>query len=197
MSQYLFLTVLLLDCLICQPLMAQTGTPPPFHFRKTYWGMSKEEVRKTEDEKPFKDEGGRLAYTTTVAGRKMLVVYHFTASGLLARRSYAVIEEHTNRNDFIEDYLVLKANLVDKYGQPASDTTDWRNDLYKDDEAQHGFAVSLGHLVYEATWETKTTDIDLKLFGDNYQIHLFADYTSKLLGPTLRREQQEKEKDEF
>jgi len=197
MRGYLFLTALLLDCLICQPLMAQTVTPPPFHFRKTYWGMSKDSVRKTEDEKPFKDEGGLLAYTTTVAKRKMLVAYYFTAAGQLAKARYAVLEEHTNKNDFVEDYLELKANLVAKYGQPASDTTDWKNDLYKDDEAQHGFAVSLGHLTYDATWETNTTDIDLQLFGDNFEIHLFADYTSKVFGPALRREQKEKEKDEF
>jgi hypothetical protein len=182
---------------MCQPLMAQTATPPAFHFRRTYWGMSKDEVKKTEDEKPVKEERAMLAYSTIVAKRKMLVAYYFTAAGQLAKARYAVLEEHTNKNDFIEDYLALKASLIDKYGHPASDTTDWRNDLYKDDEAQHGFAVSLGHLVYEATWETKTTDIDLQLFGDNYEIHLFADYTSKVFGPTLRREQKEKEKEEF
>jgi len=80
-------------------------------------------------------------------------------------------------------------------GQPASDITDWKNDLYKDDEAQHGFAVSLDHLTYDAAWETNTTDMDLQPFGDSFEIHLFPDYTSKVFGPALRREQ--KEKDEF
>jgi hypothetical protein len=159
--------------------------------------MLKDEVKKTEDQKPIKEDASLVAYTTTVAQRKMLIAYYFTASGRLAKARYAVLEEHTNKNDFIEDYMSMKGNLVDKYGDPKSDTVVWKNDLYKDDEAQHGFAVSLGHLVYDAAWETKTTDIELQLFGDNYEIHLFAEYTSKLLGPIFARDQKEKEKNEF
>jgi hypothetical protein len=104
-------------------------------FSKELLGDVKRRSEKTEDEKPIKEERAMLAYTTIVAKRKMLVAYYFTAAGQLAKARYAVLEEHTNKNDFIEDYLALKANLIDKYGQPASDTTDWRNDLYKDDEA--------------------------------------------------------------
>jgi hypothetical protein len=57
----------------------------------------------------------------------------------------------------------------------------WKDDLYKDDKSEWGFAVSLGHLAYGASWETSATKIEIMLLGDNYEINLFLSYFSKEL----------------
>ena len=72
--------------------------------------------------------------------------------------------------------------LTKKYGKPKMDFPGvWKNDLYKDDKSEWGFAVSLGHLAYGASWETSTTKIEIMLSGDNYKINLILSYFSKEL----------------
>ncbi len=178
--------------------LAAWGQQPPteFTFRKTNWGMSRDSVRNAEEQKPYKEDDSDLLYVTTVADRKMLVGYFFSSSGL-AQARYALLEEHSNKNDYISDYESLKEKLSEKYGRPESDETNWKNDLFKDKPDDYGTAVSVGHLGFRDTWQSKTTEITLKLYGDNYEIHLTTNYFSKIFGPGFLREQQEKHQDEF
>lgn len=69
------------------------------------------------------------------------VVYVFVR-GKLVRTKYVIVEEHSNRNDYIRDYKSLKTQLSKKYGAPIEDETIWKNSLYKDDREEWGFAVS-------------------------------------------------------
>jgi hypothetical protein len=176
--------------------VAQDASAPQFQFRKTNWGMSREAVKRSEAEKPYKEEGSTISYFTTVAGKRTLLVYTFT-SCCLAEAQYAHLGEHTNKNEYIDDYESLKRRMAEKYGAPDSDDVEWKNDLFKDRPQDYGLAVSVGLLEYEAEWQTKTTDIDLHLFGDNYQIDLFTNYRSKIFGPALVQQLRDKQKDEF
>ena len=55
----------------------------------------------------------------------------------------------------------------------------WHNDLYLDDYERWGFAISQGHLAYEAFWETEKSEILVQLSGENYEIKLFVQYLSR------------------
>ncbi len=152
-----------------------------YDFRKTNWGMGKEEVKATEDKKPDYEENNSLGYDVKIDGDDYYCGYNFLKNKLY-NSGYASTETHTNKNLYIDDYKKLKDILIKKYGKPKSDLgTFWKNDLYKDDKSQWGFAVSLGHLVYGARWETPTTKITLALKGDNYKIMLILGYNSKEL----------------
>ena len=54
----------------------------------------------------------------------------------------------------------------------------WKNDLYKDDYSKWGFAVSYGHYVKYASWETDKTEVDISLSGENFSVRHSIDYTS-------------------
>ena len=149
-------------------------------FRKTNWGMNKEQVKKTEKGKIVEEDENILTYQGNVAGLDCFVVYIF-AEGKLVRAKYVFTETHSNKNDYILDYNKLKEILIKKYGKPIEDSQLWRNDLYKDDYQNWGFAVSLGHLVYFALWETPSTSIAMMLDGENYEINLQIEYLSKEL----------------
>ena len=94
---------------------------------------------------------------------------------------------HSNENDYILDFNKLKEILTKKYGKPIEDERLWKNDLYRDDPQYWGFAISLGHLIYLATWETPATDttdttiITLLLNGENFEIMFCIEYLSKNL----------------
>lgn len=149
-----------------------------FDFRKVAWGMSKKQVKATESNMVVVDNDSVLAYTGRVSGKKALISYSFTNSKLV-QAIYVFLTDHTNKNDYIVDYENVKETLTNKYGTPKSDDVDWRNDLYKSDDSEWGFAISLGHLNYRSNWETESSEITLLLTGENYKIQLITKYASK------------------
>jgi hypothetical protein len=151
-----------------------------FDFRKTNWGFSMDQVKNSESLSLVREEQNALMYKGTLSDLDCYVVFVF-AKGKLVRTKYVIVEEHSNKNDYIRDYESLKRLLSNKYGTPIQDKTIWRNSLYKDDREEWGFAVSLGHLVYLSTWETSETEISDFLYGDNYEISLGIEYSSKFL----------------
>jgi hypothetical protein len=167
-----------------------------FDFRKATWGMSKKQVKATESGKIVRDDDDVLAYSGTVSGMEALIAYIFTDSKLV-RAKYVFLPDHTNKNDYIVDYKNVKETLTDKYGAAKSDDSYWRNDLYKTDYSEWGFAVSLGHLTYSADWETESTEISLILSGENYKINLATEYTSKQFKSLEETARQKKKKNEF
>ena len=91
----------------------------------------------------------------------------------------------------------MKTALTDKYGPPNQAETQWKNTLYADDKEKFGFAVSLGHLLFWADWETDATQILVRLTGDNYKISLILDYESKKLSSLLKAQNKSKSLSEF
>jgi len=167
-----------------------------FDFRKTTWGMSKEKVKQAETAKLEKDNGDLLIYSGVVSSMNVLIVYIFVDNQLV-RAKYTFLEEHTNKNDYISDYKSINSALTEKYGNPNSDKEYWNNDLYKDDYDKKGFAVSMGHLKYYASWETAITEITAALTGDNYKIRHVTEYVSKKLSALEDQKKKEKNKSDF
>ena len=148
-------------------------------FRNTRWGMSLDEVKNSEENQPTNNKNDLLVYINEIAGLSCKIVYIF-ADNKLTRAKYVFTNEHSNKNDFIVDYNEMKELLSKKYGVPY-DKELWKNDLYKDDYGQWGFAISLGHLMYYSEWATPNTSIKLVLNGENYNIDFQLEYSSSNL----------------
>jgi len=175
---------------------AQTATIYQYDFRKANWGMSKEEVKVTEDKKPDSEYDTSLVYYVKIGGDDYLCGYSFLQDKLY-NTGYVFVGEHSNKNDYIRDYKNLKEILTKKYGKPKSDRTTWDNDLFKNDRSQWGLAVSIGHLTYGAIWEIPKTYITLRLDGDNYEISLIAAYDSRKLKSWVDKIKSETDKSNF
>ena len=168
-----------------------------YDFRKTNWGMSKEQVKATEDKKPDFENNIMLGYEVTINQNNFLCAYWFLEDKLY-QSAYSLNETHTNKNDYIDDYKNFKEILIKKYGKPKIDKVTWKNDLYKNDEQDWGLAVSIGHLIYGTWWETSTTEpIGLVLKGENYKISLTIGYYSKELKEWADKILEEKAKSNF
>ena len=147
-------------------------------FRSADFGMTREQVKATEPDARWLETEKQMGFHTEVAGLDVQATYVFH-EGVLAQTGYSVIEAHADDNGYISDYKKLKDLLTEKYGKPTLDDTLWRSDLYKNDPSRHGFAVSIGHMVSGAQWETEKMDVSLHLSGDNYDVSLWIIYTSK------------------
>ncbi|TSA23524.1 hypothetical protein D4R71_08350 [bacterium] len=149
------------------------------NFRNTKWGMNLSEVKKTENNAPILEKDDLLVYKDFVAELECEVIYIFTENKLV-RAKYIFKETHTNKNDYILDFENLKKLLNKKYNEPYF-SKQWKNDLYKNDYDQWGFAISIGHLLYFAEWSILNSSVKLILQGENYEIGLQLEYSSKML----------------
>ena len=154
---------------------AQEVTPD---VRKVVWGMSEEEVKKTEELRiAFEEEGG-LGYEVKLGSLKAALLYMFVDHKLFSV-SYRFIEKHTNDNLFVDDFENIQRALTRKYGFDNEDEDwVWNNDLYMDDLDRQGFAISIGHVSRLVKWTTPKTVISHKISGDNYEIDHSLTYIS-------------------
>jgi hypothetical protein len=110
-----------------------------------------------------------------------IVTYEFVENQLDGAGYYISGKRHTNENSYLDDYETIKALLLEKYGDPISDTTDWKNPLYRSDPSHYGFAVSVGHLSRSALWSTPRTRLGVTITGDNYEVAITVFYQSVAL----------------
>ena len=155
-----------------------------YDFRQTNWGRSKEQVKATEDKKPDYEDNAQLSYDEVTisgkSGKDFSCNYYFSADKLYSS-AYGLGGRHTNNNLYIDDYEELKEILTKEYGKPKTDKVIWKRDVFKDDKSYWGTAVVGGDLSCSAQWETPTTEINLKLFGEDWRIILIVSYESKEL----------------
>lgn len=166
--------------LLIPPLITVTQKPIQPDFRKVSWGMSKQQVRTIETASLFDEAEDILVYTSNIAGLQCQIIFIF-AFDQLVRAKYSVIEQHSHKNIYIDDYDRLKSLLVEKYGNPISDDTYWLDYFYKDDFQNWGMAISMGHCSKYAKWINQGTNIILGLDGDNFSIDLILEYSCSKL----------------
>ncbi len=148
------------------------------YFRDTRWGMSKNQVfelegRTANHEKSYGLE--ILKYRKKAMGLDCLIEFIFAGNKLI-RGKYIFLEEHKHKNQYISDYKKIKDWLTEMHGMPQGSNVTWRNDLYKEDYANWGLAVGLGHLEYSSLWKNQEVEIFLTLSGENNKLSLRAEY---------------------
>lgn len=167
-----------------------------FTFRNTKWGMSIDEVKQSEKLKVAQEDNELLGYKTRVIDKDVLLAYIFVNTKLV-RAKYVLAERHTNSNDYLIDYNDFNSILTKKYGEPEEDKTIWRNDLYQDDPSEYGTAVSVGHLLKYAKWQTLSTSITSILTGENFNVTVGVEFQSKKYGELENKSKEQKALEQF
>ena len=130
-----------------------------YDFRKTSWGMAKEEVKVMENIKPDLEEDNRLVYSVEIDGRDYDGIYLFLENKLY-RSWYTLKDKYINKDSYIDEYKRLKELLTKNFGKPK-----------KEGDISNIYSSNL------TTWETSTTRIDLMILNDL----LIIEYGSKEL----------------
>jgi hypothetical protein len=165
-------------CICCATLILTLSTDILADgFRGVEWGSSTSQALESEGKAPSSESDEQLVFEDSIDTLDCLAIYTFVEDQLV-RGTYAVIEEHANKNDHIADYNKLKRLLGEKYGDPINDRTIWKDDLYKDDPDNWGMAIATSRLVYNCNWVSGDSEILLALYGDNYKINITLWYTS-------------------
>lgn len=148
-----------------------------YDFRKTNWGMSKDQVKKSEKTNPlFQEENGFAYADINVAGMNSDVYYYFNNDSLYQAIYGITDDKYMNKTKYIDDYERIKQTLTDKYGKQVEDIVHWYDDLWRDDPNDWGMAIVTGDLVYVSKWINGDTEIYLTLKGDNFELAFLIMY---------------------
>lgn len=152
------------------------------HFRKAQWGMTQEQIVRLEGNPAARENPGDfyvMRYWDSLENMSCWIDYLFKDDKLVKAR-YIFLVKHEYKSQYFGDYKKAKDFLTEVHGQSPLTNINWLNPTYKEDYSNWGLAVSLGHLEYSAIWDTLETEIVLRLFGENNEIKLVAEYTGKL-----------------
>jgi hypothetical protein len=155
-----------------------------FDVRKAMWGMEKAEVKRSETLQLMKETQNSLEYKFKLIGLDSKIVYKFSPdkSGRtrLSGSQYVIEQDDVNPAKFYEDYKSLRSYLRGLYGFPVSDENTWTNEMYKAEEKNWGFAISLGFLTCHASWKNTRTRITLNISGSNHILSTNIEYFNGL-----------------
>ncbi len=138
-----------------------------FSFRKTTWGMSREQVKASEDATPTGDNPEVITYRGEVEGIPAIVGYLFDGDKLV-RAGYLMQGSYEDPNSYISDYNKVKDFLINEHGTPAQDEVVWgEGEEEVEDPGKFGESVCGGKLRYSAIWADGVTVISESLDGEN------------------------------
>ena len=180
-----------------------------FHFRDADFGMTKQQVKDSEKEKPKTEDDDSLLYTDRLLGFEVVVIYMFVDNKFFLGQ-YIFEQEYTNENRYIEDFRKIKSALKEKYGNPdigsGASEARWSQTFYKDRPEKHGMALIRGEVEYLCLWSehykpdssksgaNQTYLIGLSLEGNDFEITSFSlSYSDKSLYELYVKKKKEKE----
>lgn len=139
-------------------------------FRNSKWGMSFDEVKKSEKLKIVAEQENGIIYEDKISDFPVYAIFNFE-NGKLIMGVYTFKQEHSNNNLFYDDYKKVVELYTKKYGEPLEEYEQWNNDLMKGNPSRVGLAISIGHVNFATKWKTDTSEIGIVLTGDNYKIN--------------------------
>ena len=149
-----------------------------FDLRHTRWGMTQEEVIKSEEKMdPVEVTENMIQYKTQIMKNNVGLQYVFVEDKLIGA-IYKLDDNFINSDRFRSTYNKFRTALINKYGQPSEDKTNWVTDTFKNDRKKWGLALSLGHVEYASSWRTKNTFIECSLREENYYVLCLIEYWS-------------------
>ena len=198
--------LLIILCILAVSTLILFAVEAKYDFRKTNWGMSKEQVKTTEDKKPDFEDNTMLSYEVTISEKDFECVYLFLEDKLYGSR-YLFFEEHTNKNLYIDDYEELKEILTKEYGKPKIDKATWKNDLFKNLESSNELISELKENIKEKEKQIKKLRANLtkekKELEQEYtdKLSILAEKKAKLDASLAEKEKiwldKDKEKEQF
>ena len=149
-----------------------------YDFRHAKWGMSMEEVMESEEDEPVLKSDNTLDYSVFIMGIQTQIGYIFKDNELI-RAGFFFLTKPETTNEYVDNYLKIKEELIKANGKPVLDTVKQKDPSKKIDQDNKGQAVCNGDVIYAAQWDLPATDIQLVLRGENSECILTILYLSE------------------
>lgn len=178
--------------------LAQQTEEQSFDFRKTRWGMIKNEIIKSEDGEPSAIGDYNVFYKDDIVNLECIIGYNFELENKLTSSVYMFNESYAAPNSYIEDYKRINEILNKKYGEPIIDEMHWHDDLWRDKPSKWGNALASGGLSFSSEWETKRTKIGHILYCDEaWDFNHTVIYQAKIYLDEINKKKEVEDLDDF
>ncbi len=127
-----------------------------YQFRRTWWGMSKEEVKASEAEPPGRETEDKIYYKGNILGLEAYYIYEFYNNRLVYGRC-VFSHKRAEPGDYVDDYHFIKDAIQKRFDKPASDSIEWFDSTYADEKNYWDSALVKGQMAYKSALFTRTT----------------------------------------
>jgi hypothetical protein len=145
-------------------------------FRQVKWGMSKEDVKKTEKLEIYSESETFLFYNIVLNKTNMWLIYKFIDNKLYLS-AYTTYEKYTNGLKYIEIYESFKDSLTKKYGNPTGIIDNVPDEYIKYPQYLETGLLT-GKVNYNSFWTLPKTEIVCKVYGGEYSAKTLIQYGS-------------------
>jgi uncharacterized lipoprotein YehR (DUF1307 family) len=147
-------------------------------FRAADWGMSKDEVKKTERRKLEHEDENSLTYSGYYNKLYTYITYQFKDDKLF-RAGVIYPQKLESDNLYLENYEKLKSDIIKAYGAPVIDGEKQLNPGAVIEPDKKAEAVCRGDLMYGAQWSVPGSMVVLMIRGDNKECLVSLIYTDE------------------
>jgi len=133
----------------------------------TEWSADRNRVIASEGRPLLQRRDGALeivGYERRLMARNCLVEYVLGDDGLRSVRC-TLLDNYSDKNRYIADYVKIKEFLVTKIGDPSADNVVWQDASLKADSARWGTALGRGDLEFRSQWEIPGAELLMTLAG--------------------------------
>jgi len=155
-------------------------------FRGFVWGVTKEDVRKFEKARFYKEEGDALFFLEKPDRFRRLITYRFADGGLIGAK-YEMVEYHEpDPQDVLTRSADWTNQLKEKYGEPSAEEMIWKNKFYRTRPNFWFRAMRRGDLRIESKWTISGGGVVMKNYHDgyNYQLYYTVEKNTPAIDPT-------------
>lgn len=135
-------------------LLGASGVLCAADFRNATWGMTAEQVKKTEELKPKRADATEILYETHLGAQPVNIRYIFDRDGKLSNARYEFTQQYRESERYIFAYELLQNQLIRKYGAPAQEFMRCDDPFYADFPRRWGTGIVVGKLTKESGWNT-------------------------------------------
>jgi hypothetical protein len=141
-----------------------------FVVTDSMWGKSETDIKSTETLRSFAEKYGELSYSGFVKfspsdSLRTILTYYFQSGKLNEVRHYLKFSSKAD-SEYVTMVRKVYAILLDERGKPVDINTRWHNDLYKNQPTMFARALRLGHVTYDAIWDSKLSRLKYDVFSD-------------------------------
>ena len=148
-----------------------------FNFRSARWGMSREQVKRSDDfTHPESEDSTRVTYSSRLGHMDCKVTFIMSVNDMLIGGRYDFTTVYEDGARYLSDFETMLDLYIKRFGNPVLTEIEWNNRTFEKKKEFHSIAFMEGHFTRSIQWQTERTDVILYLANNEGIIDFHIDY---------------------
>lgn len=149
-----------------------------FNFRSARWGMSRDQVKRSDDfTHPESEDPTKITYKARLGHMDCKVTFIMNVGDELIGGRYDFTTVYEDGARYLADFETLLELYKERFGDPIRTDMEWGNRTFEKKKEFHGVAFMEGHFTRSAQWQTPRTAVVLFIANRENVIDFHIEYT--------------------